>query len=212
VKKQQQGFTLVEIALVLVVIGLILGGLLKGQALIDNARARSMATQIDNISAAWYGFIDRYRALPGDFETADTRIEAAMGTGDGNGRINTATEAAQVWQHLSASGFVAGNFDGDGAAGELGDTACANSTCPQNPYGGFMKISSSDGGNGPLQLITGENVPSRVLMQLDLKLDDGNADSGRFRVFADTANSCANGADWVVDETGSSCSGVWLGL
>lgn len=210
--KKQQGFTLVEIALVLVVIGLILGGLLKGQALIDNARARSMATQIDNVSAAWYGFIDRYRALPGDFEAADTRIAVGMGTGNGNGRIETAAEGAQVWQHLSASGFVAGNFDGDGSAGTLGDTACANTTCPQNPYGGFMKIASSNGGNGPLQLITGENIPSRVLMQLDTKLDDGNADAGRFQVYSDAGNTCANGADWVIDNTGSSCSGVWLGL
>lgn len=210
--KNQQGFTLVEIALVLVVVSLILGGILKGQALIDNARARSMASQIDNISAAWYGFVDRYRAMPGDFEAADTRIEAAMGTGDGNGRINTAQEAAQVWQHLSAAGFVAGNFDGDGTAGGLGDTACANSTCPQNPYGGHMKIASSNAGNGPLQIITGANVPSRVLMQLDTKLDDGVANTGRFQVYADTGNACAEGANWVVDDTGASCSGVWLGL
>lgn len=75
-----------------------------------------------------------------------------------------------------------------------------------------MKIASSNGGNGPLQLITGENIPSRVLMQLDTKLDDGNADTGRFQVYSDTGNACANGAAWVVDDTGSSCSGVWLGL
>lgn len=210
--KQHKGFTLVEVALVLVVVGLILGGLLKGQALIDNARVRSMATQIDNVSAAWYGFVDRYRSLPGDFEAADTRIAAGMGNGDGDGRIDTAQEAALVWQHLSTTGFVAGNFDGDGDNLGLGDTVCANSTCPQNPYGGFMKIANADGGNGSLQLITGANVPSRVLMQLDTKLDDGNADSGRFRVYADTANSCASGAAWVIDDTGASCTGVWLGL
>lgn len=210
--KKQQGFTLIEVALVLVVIGLILGGLLKGQALIDNARARTMATQIDNISAAWYGFIDRYQAIPGDFKTADTRIEASMGKGDGNGRINTAKEAAQVWQHLSAAGFVAGNFDGDGNSGTLGDTACANSTCPQNPYGGFMKVSSSNSGSGPLQLITGAGIPSRILMQLDSKLDDGNANTGRFQVFADTNNTCATATNWVIDDTGTNCSGVWFGL
>lgn len=210
--KRQQGFTLIEIALVLVVIGLILGGLLKGQALIDNARVRSMATQIDNVSAAWYGFIDRYRAMPGDFDAANTRIDTTVDAGDGNGRINTAKEAALVWQHLSASGFVAGNYDGDGTALGLGDTDCATSTCPQNPFGGFMKISSSNSGNGPLQFITGDNIPSRVLMQLDSKIDDGNANSGRFQVYADTGNSCANGADWVITDTGSGCSGVWLGL
>jgi len=211
--KKQHGFTLVEISLVLVVIGLILSGVLKGQALIDNARARAMASQIQNISAAWYGFIDRYRAMPGDFQAANTRISDAMGTGDGNGRINTAAEAAQVWQHLSESGFVSGSYDGNGGtSGALGDTDCANTTCPQNPFGGFMKVVSTDGGNGRLHLSTGDKIPARILMQLDIQLDDGNADAGNFRAAANAGAECSQGAVWVTENNGENCSGIWLGL
>jgi len=61
--KKQSGFTLVEIAIVLVIIGLLLGGILKGQELINSARVRNMADQNSGIQAAYFGFIDRYRQL-----------------------------------------------------------------------------------------------------------------------------------------------------
>ncbi len=64
--KKQSGFTLVEIAIVLVIIGLLLGGILKGQELINSARVRNLADQNSGIQAAYYGFIDRYRQVPGD--------------------------------------------------------------------------------------------------------------------------------------------------
>ncbi|MCH8163659.1 MAG: prepilin-type N-terminal cleavage/methylation domain-containing protein, partial [Proteobacteria bacterium] len=65
--KKQSGFTLVEIAIVLVIIGLLLGGILKGQELINSARVRNMADQNSGIQAAYFGFIDRYRQVPGDW-------------------------------------------------------------------------------------------------------------------------------------------------
>ena len=70
-RKKQTGFTLVEIAIVLVIIGLLLGGILKGQELINSARVRNLADQNSGIQAAYYGFIDRYRQVPGDFPSAN---------------------------------------------------------------------------------------------------------------------------------------------
>ena len=75
--KKQSGFTLVEIAIVLVIIGLLLGGILKGQELITSARVRNLADQNSGIQAAYYGFIDRYRQIPGDMPTATA--QAAIG-------------------------------------------------------------------------------------------------------------------------------------
>ncbi len=69
--KKQSGFTLVEIAIVLVVIGLLLGGILKGQQLINSARVRNLADQSSGVQAAYYGFIDRFRNLPGDMIPAN---------------------------------------------------------------------------------------------------------------------------------------------
>ena len=66
IKRQQSGFTLVEIAIVLVIIGLLLGGVLKGQEMIENSRIKSVVADMRGVSAAFTGYFDRYRALPGD--------------------------------------------------------------------------------------------------------------------------------------------------
>src|ERR687897_566976 len=65
-KSKQQGFTLVEIAIVLVIIGLLLGGILKGQEMITQAKIKNVMADFSGISAAYHGYQDRYRRLPGD--------------------------------------------------------------------------------------------------------------------------------------------------
>src|SRR5215470_5599339 len=84
---RSKGFTLVEIAIVLVIVGLLLGGVLKGQELITSARVRNLISQQDGIKAAFFGFQDRYRALPGDYAAASANIAGVNIAGDGNGRI-----------------------------------------------------------------------------------------------------------------------------
>ena len=89
--RKQSGFTLVEIAIVLVIIGLLLGGILKGQELINSARVRNLADTTSGIQAAYYGFIDRYRRVPGDWNAsaATTAIGVSINRGgDNNGRLD----------------------------------------------------------------------------------------------------------------------------
>lgn len=210
--KIQRGFTLIEIALVLVIIGLVLGGLLQGQSLIENARVRAMANQIHGVNAAWYAFVDRYRALPGDIATASTQLDTNLANGNGNGRVDSPAEVALVWQHLATGGFISGTFDGvEQTAGAIADTVCATATCPTNPYGGFFKLSNGIGGAGALHLMTGGNISPEVLMQLDLKLDDGNPATGAFINFPASEDCAANGA-WKVAADESNCSGAWIGF
>ena len=167
--KKQSGFTLVEIAIVLVVIGLLLGGILKGQQLINSARVRNLADQNSGIQAAYYGFIDRFRNLPGDMlspaacttigQAVDAFAQCAtpaaapggiVGTNGGNGRIDTVAEAGSVWPHLSAAGFLNGTFSGQltGAVTQLTNvtylTATTINAVPPNAFQGPVMLSHSN--------------------------------------------------------------------
>ena len=135
-KTQQSGFTLIEIAIVLVIIGLLLGGVLKGQELITSARVRNMISQQDGIKAAYFGFLDRYRALPGDYAAASSNIKGVTINGDGDGQIetNNGTNAEYIlaWDHLSKAGFINGSYTYSATA--------ADSNTPKNPYAGFLQL------------------------------------------------------------------------
>ncbi|MDO6461330.1 type II secretion system protein [Granulosicoccaceae sp. 1_MG-2023] len=213
--KVQKGFTLIEISIVLVIVGLILGGVLKGQALIDSARVRSVINDINGIRAAWYGFQDRFHALPGDYPDASATIHADANDGNGNGEIDTTNEIAGVWHHLAEAGFISGDFDTT-ASGvtTIEGTECSADSCPQNPYYGFYKIASAqkaaDAGNRSIEFFTGDKIPSSVLFQIDQKLDDGKPGSGLFRVHADFSGDCVENDQWKVIEPYRDCAAVLL--
>lgn len=181
--KRQSGFTLIEIAIVLVIIGLILGGILQGQELITSARVRSLADQTNNITAAWLAFQDRYRGLPGDYVNASGQIKAGLRNGDGNGVIDSDQERGQLWAHLGASGILAGNYDGAAVAGGFG---CPPATCPQNAFNrGFMITRDNQAINNPVEgneLWSGNQIPALILAEMDRKVDDGQANGGRMQL------------------------------
>ena len=168
---KQSGFTLVEIAIVLVIIGLLLGGILKGQELINSARVRNMADQNSGIQAAYFGFIDRYRQVPGDWVAANAAQAIGDPTvtlgGDGNGRIdNNTAEAAGVFSQLAKSNFLGGGFTP--AVGDPGDEATyiANLVSPINAFNGSLILTRNAGFSGTaairLNLHMGTNVPVSI--------------------------------------------------
>ena len=77
-KNQQKGFTLVEIAIVLVIIGLLMGGVLKGQELINSAKVKNFANDFRSISSFVYAYQDRFRALPGDDDAAANHVQGGV--------------------------------------------------------------------------------------------------------------------------------------
>lgn len=210
-KKYQSGFTLIEIAIVLLIIGLLLGGVMKGQSMINSARVRGIANDLTGIEAAWISFQDRYRSLPGDFPLASTHIAADADPGNANALID-ANETGLVWQHLSSAGFIGGSFDGAAVAEDNVD--CEAKTCPANPFGGFYKISNSsnamESSVASHELTTGGNIPVEVMYELDLKIDDGKADTGRLRAFkgATDATCVTSEGEWHVVGGEANCAGV----
>ncbi len=179
---RQTGFTLIEIAIVLVIIGLLLGGILKGQELITSARVRNIIAQIDGTKAAFFGFQDRYRALPGDFTAATTQIAGAAQDGNGNGQIEAGNESIAVWDHLSHAGFINGTFVFNATEGPA--------TTPNNPFGARLQIIHdavyADSGTPTprLNLKTGPQIPVDILAEIDRKIDDGDALRGSMRFSA----------------------------
>jgi prepilin-type N-terminal cleavage/methylation domain-containing protein len=123
----QAGFTLVELSIVLVIIGLIIGGVLVGQDLISAATVRAQISQIEKYQAAVNTFRSKYGYLPGDMPDPYAtqygfvaRGGTGIGLGDGNGIIQAhiglapaSGEAMAFWNDLSQAVLIEGNFSND---------------------------------------------------------------------------------------------------
>jgi prepilin-type N-terminal cleavage/methylation domain-containing protein len=231
-KKNFAGFTLIEIAIVLVIIGLLLGSVVKGQELITSARVRGIISQQDGIKAAFFGFQDRYRALPGDYGAANTNINCGpipCMNGDANGFIDAPNssglhEEILAWHHLSAAGFLGGNYVMASSAVTVPDDA----STPRNPYLVYLQL-TRDGiyGSGTIvtpalsrrtNLKTGTLIPADILAEVDRKIDDGKPYSGSFQfsVYAPAgftapdALACTNPNAWNGGSGETNCGGVSL--
>ena len=189
---KQSGFTLIEIAIVLVIIGLLLGGVLKGQELINSAKVKNFATDFKSVPLFIYGYQDKFKALPGDDANYSTHIGGAAtaagvtalvvtgaGTTLGNGRLegsyNSTTltdETIAFWQHVRLANLAAG------------PTAFATiADAPTNADGGRIGVQST----APITGMTGsyfvcsEGIQGKFAKQLDTTMDDGNTAAGSMR-------------------------------
>ena len=198
-KRNQSGFTLIEIAIVLVIIGLLLGGVLKGQELINSAKVKNLATDFKNIPVYIYGYQDKFRALPGDDGQVATHLGATatpctgvagqcnVGNGmiDGNWNDTTAASETYVfWQHVRLAGLAPGSTDTSPAA--------MASYLPTNASGGTIGIQSGTStpaaspingtaGANPIRgsyIICSSGILGKFVKQLDIQMDDGNPATG----------------------------------
>jgi prepilin-type N-terminal cleavage/methylation domain-containing protein len=176
---RHEGFTLVEIAIVLVVIGLLIGGVLKGQEMIINSKLKRLESDKAGLGAALITYQDRYRILPGDDDRASLRFAIyadgvndpapadidgdASGTVDGIWQAAANTETANFWKHLRAAGVIPGGGDDD--------------TQPTNAYGGNIGVrENSLSLSGPV--IVFGSIEGTIASILEARLDDGSPSTG----------------------------------
>jgi prepilin-type N-terminal cleavage/methylation domain-containing protein len=207
-KFTQKGFTLVEIAIVLVIIGLLLGGILKGQEMIVQAKIKNVIADFSGVSAAYHGYQDRYRAIPGDDRNAN-RWTAGL-AGDGNGIVagtynfnacpagtglpaGGTPESCLFWHHLRLAGFVAG----------------AGTVQPTNAMSGMIGVQTGDAAATPAPTLTeagppvtgfsgiiicSANLPDKMAIAVDAQMDDGRSNFGAVRALLQAAPNPPIGA------------------
>jgi prepilin-type N-terminal cleavage/methylation domain-containing protein len=175
---KQKGFTLVEIAIVLVIVGLLIGGVLKGQEMITNAKLKRVESDNAGIAAAMFSYQDRYLQLPGDDDGAQGRFTiftVAADNGNSNGSVeggwigNAAAafpdnETSLFWRHLRAAGLIPGGG--------------ADDTQPTNAYGGNIGLRDGSMDIAGHVTVFG-SIEGPIAAILEARLDDSDPQTGR---------------------------------
>ncbi|HPP46649.1 MAG TPA: prepilin-type N-terminal cleavage/methylation domain-containing protein [Accumulibacter sp.] len=224
-KNQQSGFTLVEIAIVLVIIGLLLGGVLKGQELINSAKVKRLIEDFRSYSTMVYAYQDRFKSMPGDQNSS--QLSAAFGTttGSDNAAVPVATSCNPAAANKCASnnGRIDGSFTTDGVTDETyvlwqhlrlanlatGPTVIPSSSpdttgyVPRNSEGGRIGIQSAPfitGMRGAF-FVCSSGIAGRFVKQIEITMDDGNTATGSVQAVsgdssgAPVANNTVNDSD-----------------
>ena len=206
---KQTGFTLIELAIVLVIIGLLLGGVLRGQELINSAKVKNMARDFQNVQVYIYGYQDKFKALPGDDPAAITHVGATT-NGDRDGVIEgdwdtqvDGAESCNFWQHVRLAGLAPGPT--------VVSCAPGNTYQPTNADGGLIGIQSVSGftdinvlpavgGISGAYVVCSNAILGKFAKQLDTTLDDGVGNTGSVRIQV-AGGAATNGVATPADAT-----------
>ncbi|KUJ74633.1 hypothetical protein AVO42_04330 [Thiomicrospira sp. XS5] len=172
---RQRGFTLVEIAIVLVIVGLVLGGVLKGQEMIRGAKVKNVNNDAQNIISAVSTYKDRYNVMPGDDSVSSIAVAANV-AGNGDGQLETGENGA-FWAHLRQAGLMKGT----------------GTLSPSHSFGGLVQVNQNPHANAQGNFICFTGMPGDVADIVDRQFDDGIANRG--------AIQSSDDSNYVIDGT-----------
>lgn len=217
---RKSGYSLIELAIVIVIVAVLALGIVSGTALIERARVRSIIAESDSFLNSVQFFEDKYQALPGDFTDAfnnwgtSCAATATICNGNGDGKISysssgtTAVESFRAWQHLQLAGIIQGQYTGVATVAGQGDIGVnvpssnynskagwsfnyVNTYAPPSGYGQFLEIGAKSAGAQPVAAL----LNAATAYSIDKKLDDGFPNNGY--IMADgtaSATGCYNNA------------------
>jgi prepilin-type N-terminal cleavage/methylation domain-containing protein len=216
--RSSRGFTLVELSIVLVIIGLILGGVMVGRSMIRSAGVNRVASDLEAYASAAQMFVDKYRGIPGDITNATTYWSSTIvANGDGDGQMdsasaaNAAGEKLGAWEQMAQADLIKGVYNGLAGAGSA-EHVVPGTNAPRGPlsasgyswlyygnlsgnadyyngyYGNFLWFGLATT-NGPSY---GNALTPSEAYAIDLKMDDGVPGTGNLRA-THTATTCNTG-------------------
>lgn len=213
---RSKGFTLVELAVVLIIIGLLTSGVLVGQSLIQSARTKAIIDEIEQHQLNIVAFEEQYYALPGDMVDATSVLDAGTANGDGNGLIvwndgvgaTDPQEGALAWRHLELARFIeSGNLSGEGPDAVIGVNVPESAANNGGYYlhsdvalGNFLGVGAINPAGGV------NNEPALSSLQaynIDEKIDDGIGNTGAVR---GEGASCHSGGAYNVTSDAIVCA------
>jgi prepilin-type N-terminal cleavage/methylation domain-containing protein len=222
------GFTLVEMSLVIVIIALIIGGIVAGADLIKGAESKQIMSEITTHQAGISSFYDKYKRLAGDMVDQSEIFDASYSDGDGNGYIEwdngSVNEGVIAWKILQEEQFITATSDLTGTATSNKAEININVPASSRKGGYFLDTDISYSGNPPLQTgiggtyigygaeVAGSKNNGGIISpiqarSIDSKMDDGMPSLGIVR---GTSGSCLNGSEYAANDDQDLCSMQFL--
>jgi len=198
-----KGFTLVELSIVLVIIGLIIGGVLSGKQISTSGKVTNAINALQAYEAQFQTYVQNYGALPGDDANASSRftkfptVTEGNGLGDGllNGVFDSTSENAETrlaWAALRAAELIKGSG--------------GNQDQPTNSFGGIYGFQRGAFNNAiTTNVICLSEVPGDAALSIDTRLDDGSRIEGSIMAGDKATDALGESSSYVTSSSYTLC-------